>query len=381
MNKSKNDSFSFMKKLNKNNFNYLHFLKPLENEINNETVYLSLDEIKKIGYNKYHTIFSDNTPYLYNSEPLHCNIYDEHKKYGESFNLKTMNGLKIMCWNVHNWVQICTNHDIHGKKRKVEEFIYFIDKYKPDIVCLQEIVPKNKESINNNLSSYSDLKKLNFKYIASLFETYGYKYNVVSNANVDATYESDDTNYYYLANGIFSKIPIQKYYIFSIPFNRNIIIIKVLYNNRVIYVVNTHLEFKRSNLKNMYSKYDYYKMLTNEESKNGFLLNMNILLALLQKIKSNNLIVCGDFNHSYAGNFKLPRLRYAIKTFIPFMKLYHDTTLYPNIFKRISNLKNKLTSDFIFLNKNSELYVEKSYILYSDLSDHYPIYTSFNWKK
>jgi len=65
------------------------------------------------------------------------------------------------------------------------------------------------------------------------------------------------------------------------------------------------------------------------------------------------------------------------------MNIYRDSTIFPNILYRATNLKNKqiLATDFIFLNKMSNLYVEKSFVLYSELSDHYPVYTSFNWKK
>jgi endonuclease/exonuclease/phosphatase family metal-dependent hydrolase len=383
MNKSmKNDSLSMIKKLGNNTFNYLDFIKPLENDINKEIVYPLPEEIKKIGYEKYHTMFKNNIPYLYNQEDLKCNIHHSHKKYGNDFKLEEMSGLKIMTWNVHNWVQICTSYKNEGIKRKVEEFVTFIDKYKPDILCLQEVVPKNNEQINKNISEFNDLKKLNFKYIIELFESCGYKYNIIGNTNVDSTFEDDNTNYFYLANAIFSKIPIQKYYIFGIPYNRNIIIAKIMYNNKIVYIVNTHLEYILKSLSKKYSKYKIYQKLKNEERENGFSLNMNILLALLHKIKSKNIIVCGDFNHSYTGKYTLKRLELGKKIFIPFMNIYKDSTSYPNILYRATNLKNRqiLSTDFIFLNKMSNLYVEKSYVIYSDLSDHYPVYTSFNWK-
>lgn len=380
----KNDSLSLlkkknMKKLNVNKFNYLDFVTSLDNDVNKESVYLSIEEIKKIGYNQYHTMYSNNKSYLYNSESSRCNIKEEDKIYGKNFKLSELNGLKIMSWNVHNWVKTCLINNSNHLGRKVEEFVNFIDKYKPDIVCLQEVVPTNAEGLNKNINNYEDLKKINFKYVVQLFEKYGYKYNIISNANIDATYIEDETNYYYLGNAIFSKIVIDKYYNFSIPFNRNIIIAKILYNNRVIYIVNTHLEFKSGILKPQYSKYELYKKLNHYEQKNGFLLNMNILLELLKKIKSKNIIVCGDFNHSYAGNYKLYRFQQGKKIFIPFMKLYKDSTFYPNIFKRATNLRHRdtLATDFIFLNKESQLKIEKSYVLYSELSDHYPVYTSF----
>ena len=210
----KNDSLSMMKKLvNNNTFNYLDFVVPLENDIHKEIVYPSPEEIKKIGYKEYHTMFKNNIPYLYNQEDLKCNIHHSHKKYGANFKLEEMNGLKIMTWNVHNWVQICMSDKKEGVKRKVEDFVKFIDKYKPDILCLQEVVPKNKETINKNIQEFNDLKKLNFKYILQLFESYGYKYNIIGNSNIDSTFEDNNINYFYLANAIFSKIPIQKYYI------------------------------------------------------------------------------------------------------------------------------------------------------------------------
>lgn len=379
----KNDSLSMMKKLvNNNTFNYLDFVVPLENDINKEIVYPSPNEIKKIGYEKYHTMFKNNIPYLYNQEDLKCNIHHNHKKYGANFKLEEMNGLKIMTWNVHNWVQICISNKKEGVKRKVEDFVKFIDKYKPDILCLQEVVPKNKEAINENIDEFNNLKKLNFKYIVQLFESYGYKYNIIGNSNIDSTFEDDNINYFYLANAIFSKIVIQKYYIFGIPYNRNIIIAKIIYNSRIVYIVNTHLEYINKSLSEKYSKYKTYQKLGNEERQSGFLLNMNILIALLHKIKSKNVIVCGDFNHSYTGNYTLKRLELGKKIFIPFMNIYRDSTIFPNILYRATNLKNRqiLSTDFIFLNKMSNLYVEKSFVLYSDLSDHYPVYTSFNWK-
>ncbi len=381
----KNSSLSFLKRSSKSKnkeISYLDFVIPLENDAHKNVVYPELNKIKKYGYTGYHTMFKNNTKYLYNAEDLFCLLKNDHKYYNQYFKLEDLKGLKVMTWNIHNWVQICSNDEL-SKKRKVKEFIEYMDKYKPDIICIQEIVPNNGIEINKNIFNENNLKKLNFEYIIKLFESYGYKYNVIANANIDATHKKDDsTNYFYLGNAIFSKIVIEKYYIFGIPYNRNIIIIKILYKSKPVYIVNVHMEYIRAELKETYSKYELYLKLLKEEKENAFQLNMNILLKLLSKIKTNNIIVCGDFNHSYFGKYKLLRLNLAKKVFIPFMGLYKDTTMYPKIFNRVTNLKSRqnLTTDFIFLNKKSNLYIEKSYVLYSDLSDHYPVYTSFNWK-
>ena len=382
----KNSSLSFLKQSSKSKnkeVSYLDFVIPLENDAYKNIIYPELNNIKKYGYTSYHTMFKNNIKYLYNAEELYCSIKNHHKYYNQYFKLEDIKGLKVMTWNIHNWVQICTNDEL-SKKRKVKEFIEYMDKYKADIICIQEIVQNNGVEINQNISNGNDLKKINFAYIIKIFESYGYKYNVIANANIDATHKKNSsTNYFYLGNGIFSKIPIEKYYIFGIPYNRNIIIIKILYKSRPVYIVNVHMEYIRAELKESYSKYELYIKLLKEEKENAFQFNMNILIKLLSKIKTNNIIVCGDFNHSYYGNYKLLRLNLAKKVFIPFMELYKDSTMYPKIFNRVTNLKSRqnLTTDFIFLNKNSNLYVEKSYVLYSDLSDHYPVYTSFNWKK
>ena len=127
----------------------------------------------------------------------------------------------------------------------------------------------------------------------------------------------------------------------NIIYNRNIIIAKIIYNNKIVYIVNTHLEYINKSLSEKYSKYKTYQKLGNEERENGFLLNMNILIALLHKIKSKNVIVCGDFNHSYTGNYRLKRLELGKKIFIPFMNIYRDSTIYPNILYRATNLKNR----------------------------------------
>lgn len=382
---SKNDSLSLLQKRRELNhlFSYLDFLTPLENDIGRENIYLSMNTIRKYGYKKYQKILHNRVKYVFEGERTKCYIQKDQKEYGKNFDLQEIHGLKVMTWNVHNWVQTCTIGDNHLPKRRVEEFVKFIQQYNPDVICLQEVVPKNREAIEKNLSQSTNIKKLNFHYISSLFESYGYKYNVVANANVDASHMFNQTeSYFYLGNAIFSKIPIEKYYLFGIPYNRNIMIIKIKYQNRYVYICNTHLEYNLTELKESYSKYELYQQLSKEEKKDPFRLNMNILFALLQKIRSKNVIICGDFNHSYSGNYKSLRLRMAKNTFIPFMKIYKDSTIDPPIFKRVTNLKNpqRFTSDFIFVDKSSSLQVEKSYVLYSDLSDHYPVYTSFQWK-
>jgi endonuclease/exonuclease/phosphatase family metal-dependent hydrolase len=135
----------------------------------------------------------------------------------ESISDKKSDVIRVMTYNVHNWVEPCIIKKVDGsivydksrkinKKDHVRTIKMVTDVIKPDIALLQEIVPifQFKHGVEQAPQTDEDIEKGSIVPIFEEFVKKGYVYNDI----VDAHYIENSMDYYYfLGNGILSKIP------------------------------------------------------------------------------------------------------------------------------------------------------------------------------
>lgn len=325
-------------------------------------------EIIKMGYVPRTIIYSDDKPYLYPGEVFKKNSVEKYcNKENDNFKKPSKYNLSIMSFNVHNFISRCnaglnpSNNKINPymTPRDISKFISFFDKYSPDIICLQEMVPILDKPINKDIKDYSFIRNnFNFEYLNYLMETIGYKYKVIANTRKGNLLENENNNYYLLANGIYSRYKINKYKINQFSFiDRNFIHIEITKNNKNIDIINLHFEYFIS------------KSINNPDINDVTLLQHQLFHQYLEKIKNENILVCGDFNI----NLKNKQVGKRYISFEEKTKYYNDNYNYVNYPKISTNFSQDTTTDFILLSKKSKLKVIYNNVIYSNLSDHYPI--------
>ena len=154
--------------------------------------------------------------------------------------------------------------------------------------------------------------------------------------------------------------------IFQLFINRNIVSIKINYNNKDVWILNTHSA--------------YFSDTTPET----IALNTDLVVLQFKTIKYiieneflnkmyKNLIFCGDFNI----NFFRKNNNYRYKNYDDIKNTVLDH--FNNSFKiqLSTNFSQNDQTDFILINKNSQLYPKYNLVIYSTISDHFPIFTDF----
>ena len=111
-----------------------------------------------------------------------------------------------------------------------------------------------------------------------------------------------------------------------------------------------------------------------------------ILLYLFYYHSKSNIIFLGDFNYPYKTILKYKKYKRFSKPspeeiYENICLYFKDTTKY-DIQKRITNFSSFTSTDFIFINnimiKN---YNYSGNVIYTNLSDHYPVYCDFYRKQ
>lgn len=331
-------------------------------------IYPEQKELLKLGYKPNLIIPSDEKPYLYEGESwslketMFCN-----KKIPDISPKK--NKLRIVTFNVHNFITRCNQGiaPIFGKNinpfQNGRDFSKFIDIFKQmdaDILCLQEMVPLLDEPLKEDMTDYNKIKKINFDYINKEMEKIGYKYSCIADTLKGRFMMNEPKNYYLLCNGIYSKIPIKNEKIFNLFINRNIIGIEVEYNNKSLWVLNTHLEYFADKIKGI--------------DKNIIVLQFETIKNIIEnEFKTNNIILTGDFNiNIFRKGFNTRYQNFDDKV-IHISSLFNNTskTLFP------SNFHQSDTTDFILIHKNSEFKPIFNLTITSSISDHYPVLADF----
>jgi endonuclease/exonuclease/phosphatase family metal-dependent hydrolase len=345
-----------------------------KNISNEKIIYPSKKELIENKYIEYTSILADNKPYAYKSEDWINNQFLCQKEPKEIYE-KNSNRLRVLSFNVHNFITRCNQGiapsyfntlNMFQPGRNFKDFLSLFKYINADVICLQEFVPLFDKEINEDITDFDEIRKLNFEYINSEMKKLGYSYSCIANTNNGNFSSNEPRSYFTLCNAIYSKLPILEEKIFQLFINRNIVSIKINYNNKDIWILNTHSA--------------YFSDTTPETIS----LNTDLVVLQFKTIKYiieneflnkmyKNLIFCGDFNINFFR--KNNNYRYKNYDEIKSTMLEH----FNNSFKIIlpTNFSQNDQTDFILINKNSHIYPKYNLVVYSTISDHFPIFTDF----
>jgi endonuclease/exonuclease/phosphatase family metal-dependent hydrolase len=345
-----------------------------KNISNDKIIYPSKKELIDSKYIEYTSILADDKPYIYKSEDWINNQFLCQKEPKEIY-AKNSNRLRVLSFNVHNFITRCNQGiapsyfntlNIFQSGRNFKDFLSLFKNINADVICLQEFVPLFEKEINIDITDFDEIKKINFEHINNEMKKLGYFYSCIADANNGKFSSNEPRSYFMLCNAIYSKLPILEEKIFQLFINRNIVSIKINYNNKDVWILNTHSA--------------YFSDTTPET----IALNTDLVVLQFKTIKyiieneflkheHKNLIFCGDFNINFFR--KNNNYRYKNYDDIKNTMLEH----FNNSFKIIlpTNFSQNDQTDFILINKNAQLQPKYNLVVYSTISDHFPIFTDF----
>ena len=335
--------------------NSINFIKG-ENDSDNIYIYPTQIEILKKGYEPNIIIYSSDKPYLYPGENFEFDAVVNSCSIKKNNIKPKQNALRIASFNLHNFVSRCnqgiaplfgTALNPFNKSKDINKFIELFKQVNADIYCFQELVPITKQEIKKDITDLDYIRNnFNFKYFNKLMEKLGYKYKIIGPTQHGKFHDLESRTYYYLANGIYSKIKLHNSEIYNFNYlNRNIITAEVIFNNKTIRIFNTHL--------------DYYKT-------SYIIEQFKDLQILIDYFKNNNSIICGDFNiNIFKKNWK-EKTEYIRNNYINTNKCSSPTNFYQQD-----------QTDFILLLKNSNISIINSLIVLTNISDHNMIFSDF----
>jgi len=346
-----------------------------KNISNEKIIYPTVKELIDKNYISYTSILSDNKPYLFKGEDWISNRHLCQKEINTIYDKNSTQRIRILSFNVHNFITRCNqgitplyfnNLNPYQFGRDIQQFFSVFKHINADVICLQEFVPVLDKPINEDITDYDEIRKINFEYFNSEMKKLGYLYSCIADTNQGKFSENEPRSYFMLCNGIYSKLPILEEKIFQLFVNRNIVSIKVNHNNKDIWILNTHSA--------------YYP----EETPETIAMKKNLVILQFETIKYiieneflyktyKNLIFCGDFNI----NFFKKGHNYRYKNYDVIKNLMLE--YFNNSFKinLPTNFSQNDQTDFILISKNSSLVPKYSLIVYSTLSDHFPLFTDF----
>ena len=346
----------------------------LENIADKKYIYPTQEELITMGYSPNIIIYSSDKPYLYPGENFtndtvkqFCNNIVSKLKY------HSKRYLRVATFNLHNFVSRCNTglaplfgsalNPFHNS-RDIQKFIDLFIKIDADILCLQDLVPVLNKTITKDLTDLKYIREnFNFEYFNKLMAKIGYVYKVIGATQQGHFFDTEDRNYYFLANGIYSKIKLENEEIYGYKYlNRNIIKASVVFNNKTIDIYNVHMEYFMTNnkiLKDM--------GITIDQVSQTF-----IDLIELVKNNSTNPILCGDFNID---------LYKTHSTHKRYNNINVKTKYFKENFKSISivniptNFSQNDKTDFILIKNNIKTVY--SYTETTNISDHYVVIGDF----
>jgi endonuclease/exonuclease/phosphatase family metal-dependent hydrolase len=346
-----------------------------EDESNNKYIYHSQVEILKQGYEPNIIIYSSDKPYLYPGENFEFDAVVKSctRKINEI--KPKRNTLRIASFNLHNFISRCnqgiaplfgTALNPFSKSKDIKKFIDLFKRVDADIYCFQELVPITEQEIKKDITDLNYIRNnFNFKYFNELMENIGYKYKIIGSTQNGKFYDLENRSYYYLANGIYSKIKLNNPEIYNFTYlNRNIITAEVTFNNKNIRIFNTHLEYYETTNKNL---------LDLGYTNNHVIQQFKDLQNLIDHFKNNNSIICGDFNINIFNKHVGFRFRNWEEKTEYIRNNYNNG----NRFSLPTNFSQQDQTDFIIFLKNSNISVVHSFIVLTNISDHYMIFCDF----
>lgn len=345
-------------------------LYKLDNISENKIVYPSQVELLKMGYSPNVIIYSSDKPYLYPGENFDFDIVN-YKCNKNSNDIKSKkNELRVCTFNLHNFISRCnqgiaplfgTVLNPFEKARDIKKFINLFSEINADVICLQELVPITKKEIDKDIKDLDYIQKnFNFEYFNELMETIGYKYRLIGSTQQGKFYDTEQRDYYFLANGIYSKIKFEETEIYGFKYlNRNILTATIKFNNKLVQIYNTHLEYFSTTNQN----------LLNNQIDQQFI----DLRNLIENTDTPTKIVCGDFNINLYN--KLNTFRY--KNWENRTKYFRDNFINTNRTKISTNFHVNDQTDMILINNNSKIRSVYSHVNFTNISDHYLYFVDF----
>lgn len=242
--------------------------------------------------------------------------------------------VSIMTYNIGK-----TRIDFHkkGKEKKIEAFKKFIQKEKPDIICIQERLPRH-------LKIYKKIFK-------------GYELHP----------DSD------IGTAIYSKYPIVRSG--NIPFNtksHNATWADIKFKNQILRIYSLHLSSNRvTNLTDDIKEiFDKSKHILSKYNEHAIIRKKQLDKVLAHAKKSPHpVVINGDFNdvpQSYIYNMVAKRYKDAFRA--------RGRGLMQTFIGRFIGLR----IDFTFVDKKIEILSHD--IIKTQLSDHYPVVTTLDLK-
>jgi len=344
------------------------YIDSLKNIAEDDIIYPTMDEIIKMKYAPNIVIYSSDKPYLYPGESFQdVNCHDNPTIVRKKDNPRIK--LRIATLNVHNFISRCnqgiaplfgTALNPFEQPRDINKFINLFKSLDVDVLCLQELVPICKDKIEEDITDLEIIKKtFNFKYLNELMENIGFKYRAIGGTQNGNFLKAENNDYYFLANGIYSKIKFESTNIYGYTFlNRNIINVTVKWNNKSVNIYNIHWAFSNN------------KSLKINENP---LIQQSDSLFNLFKDNLNNVVLCGDFNINMFRKGHSPRyLNWDEKT-----KDYRNNFISTNRTNIPTNFSQLEQTDFILLSKQATIRTIFSLIVKTNISDHYCVLTEF----
>jgi exonuclease III len=349
----------------------------LNNIANEKYVYPDINSMIKMGYAPNIMIYSSDKPYLYPGEGFEYNAVTNYcnKEIKEMKDKRS--ALRIASFNVHNFVSRCnqgiaplfgTTLNPFLKSRDINRFIDLFKNVNADILCLQELVPITKDDIKEDIKDLDYVRKhFNFEYFNELMSSIGYTYKIIGSTQNGNFYDAEDRDYYFLANGIYSKIKLENEEIFGFKYlNRNIITCTIKYNNKKLRIFNTHSEYfdtKNSILEKM--------GITMDHITKHYIDMYNLINSY--RMETPNTILCGDMNLNIFK--KGEGFRY--KNWEDRTKLFRDNFINSNRTLLSTNFSQSDLTDFIMYDILASIKCIYSFTVFTDISDHYMIFADF----
>ena len=348
----------------------------IENIAETKIVYPSQEELIRMGYLPNIIIYSSDKPYLYPGEKFSKTI-NMHFCNRDVKEIKPkQNSLRVASFNLHNFVSRCnqgiaplfgTALNPFDKPRDINKWLKLFKSVNADILCLQELVPISDINIEKDMTDINVIRNtFNFEFFNKKMEELGYVYKIIGSTMQGNFYDLENNSYYFLSNGIYSKIKLENSQIFQYKYlNRNIITATVNYNNKDIQIFNTHLEYYVSDnqiLKNM------------GISNNHLFEQFNNLYELIECCKTDNIILCGDLNINLFKNSN-NNIRY--KNWEEKTKLFRNNFINTNHTIIPTNFSQGDQTDLILYHKKSKLKSILSFVVFTSISDHYLIFSDF----
>lgn len=359
----------------------LDIFDTIDNVADNKFIYPTQEELIKMGFAPKIIIYSSDKPYIYPGEDF-SKFSNANFCNREITEIKLKNtALRIATFNVHNFITRCNQGlaPIFGtalnpfeKPRDIKKWLDLFGKINADVLCLQELVPITNHEIKENITDLIEIRNsFNFHYFNEQMELIGYKYRIIGSTMQGNFYDNEKRDYYYLSNGIYSKIKLENAEIYQYKYlNRNIITASIKYKNHDIQIFNTHLEYYRGENK-----------ILNELKKNSNQVdeqfkNLNELINSFTD-KTDNIILCGDLNINVFNLNEINKANLRYKNWDSNTRSIRNNFNNSNYKVIPTNFSQNDQTDFIFYHKNSKIKNVYARVIFTNISDHYMILSDF----